>query len=182
MGVGQFEVYFWAIFSKKRESDRKKRSFQSAKNRAAKSLSVSSHRYTRILCASKSLWEYNVLELRRIIRPYKNLWKSLLILKSLKKYLELRYLITQSLLISIFYRSVKNQKVVIVLNFYKKWISSLGDSGKKPSKMVTFSKPSEMPIDFKISKWVKFLGSRKTIPRVCPPNHILESFPSLLES
>ena len=40
MGVGQFEVYFWAIFSKKRESDRKKRSFKSAKNRAAKSLWV----------------------------------------------------------------------------------------------------------------------------------------------
>ena len=180
MGVRQFEVHFWAIFSKKKGKWPQKRSFKSAKNRAAKNLWVGGHLYTRILCASKSLWEYNVLELRRFIRSYQNLRKSLLILKSLKKYLELRLL--KSLLISIFYRNVINQKVVIVLNFYKKWISSLGDRGKKPPKMVTFSKPSEMPIDFKISKWVKFIGRRKTVPRVCPPNHILESFPSLLES
>ena len=32
--------------------------FKSAENRAASSLGVGGHRYTRILCASKLLWEY----------------------------------------------------------------------------------------------------------------------------
>ena len=45
---------------------------------------------------------------------------------------------------------------------------------KKHPKIVTFSKPSEMPIEFEISKRVKFIGRRKTVPRVCPPKYILE--------
>ena len=70
-------------------------SLQTAKNRSAGSLRVGAYRYTRILRVSKLLWEYNVLEVSKFIRPYQNLRKSLLILKSLKKYLKLRFLITQ---------------------------------------------------------------------------------------
>ena len=63
-------------------------SLQTAKNRSAGSLRVGAYRYTRILRVSKLLWEYNVLEVSKFIRPYQNLRKSLLILKSLKKYLK----------------------------------------------------------------------------------------------
>ena len=58
---------------------------------------------------------------------------------------------TQNLLIFIFYSNVKNQKVVLVLNFHNKWSSYQGDRGKKSPKIVTFSKPSEMPNDFEMS-------------------------------
>ena len=37
-------------------------------------------------------------------------------------------------------------------NFRKTLISILGDRGKKPPKVVTFSKPSKISIDFKIIK------------------------------
>ena len=41
-----------------------------------------------------------------------------------------------------------------------------------------------LPIYFEVSKWVKFIGRsrRKSVPRVCPPNHKLERVPHLLDS
>ena len=73
---------------KKKSEVNEKSCFKSAENRPASSLWVGGHRYTRVSCVSKLLWEYNVLEVRQIIRPYQNLRKSLLILISLKKYLK----------------------------------------------------------------------------------------------
>ena len=63
-----------------------KRSFKSAENRAASSLWVGDHRYTRYLCASKLLWVYYVPKVEANPRPIRNLRKSLLFLKSLKTY------------------------------------------------------------------------------------------------
>ena len=44
--------------------------------------------------------------------------------------------------------------------------------------------PFSLPIYFEVSKWVKFIGRsrRKSVPRVCPPNHKLERVPHLLDS
>ena len=44
--------------------------------------------------------------------------------------------------------------------------------------------PFNLPIYFEVSKWVKFIGRsrRKSVPRVCPPNHKLERVPRLLDS
>ena len=70
--------------------------FKSAENRAASSLWMDHHRYTRIMYVSKPLWANNAHKVEPNSGPIKNLSKSLLILKSPKTNLKFQFLIAKS--------------------------------------------------------------------------------------
>ena len=65
---------------------RQKSCFKSAENRALSSLWVGDHRYTRILRASKLLWEYSVLKLQNFVlrtkTPFRKRLEALIYIKN----------------------------------------------------------------------------------------------------
>ena len=81
---------------RRRRWGQQKSCFKSAENRAAGSLWMVHHRYTRILCVSKPLWANNAHKVEPNTRPIKNNSKSLLILKSPKTNLKFTFLIFKS--------------------------------------------------------------------------------------